>query len=47
VVPILIPGLLQTAEYARALSIAAPIRATVVKRAYGPDPVTTRAVGLG
>ena len=26
---------------------AAPIRATSVKRAYGPDPVTTRAAGLG
>ena len=25
----------------------APIRATSVKRAYGPGPVTTRAVGLG
>ena len=27
--------------------IAGPIRATSVKRAYGPGPVTTRAVGLG
>ena len=26
---------------------AAPIRATSVKRAYEPDPVTTRAAGLG
>jgi hypothetical protein len=26
---------------------AAPIRATIVKRAYEPDPVTTRAAGLG
>jgi hypothetical protein len=26
---------------------AAPIRATGVKRAYGPGPVTTRAAGLG
>ena len=26
---------------------AAPIRATSVKRAYGPGPVTTRAAGLG
>ena len=26
---------------------SAPIRATSVKRAYGPGPVTTRAVGLG
>jgi hypothetical protein len=26
---------------------AAPIRATVVKRAYGSGPVTTRAAGLG
>ncbi len=27
--------------------IAAPIRATSVKRAYEPGPVTTRAAGLG
>jgi len=26
---------------------AAPIRASGVKRAYGPGPVTTRAAGLG
>ena len=26
---------------------SAPIRATSVKRAYGPDPVTTRAAGRG
>jgi hypothetical protein len=26
---------------------SAPIRATTVKRAYGSDPVTTRASGLG
>ena len=26
---------------------AAPIRATSVKRAYGSDPVTRRAAGLG
>src|SRR5215472_10095334 len=26
---------------------AAPIRATIVKRAYGSGPVTTRAAGLG
>ena len=26
---------------------SAPIRATSVKRAYGPGPVTTRAAGLG
>ena len=30
-----------------AIQTAAPIRATSVKRAYGPGPVTTRAVGLG
>ena len=27
--------------------LAAPIRATSVKRAYEPGPVTTRAAGLG
>ena len=27
--------------------LAAPIRATIVKRAYGSGPVTTRAAGLG
>jgi len=27
--------------------ISAPIRATIVKRAYESDPVTTRAAGLG
>ena len=27
--------------------IAAPIRATIVKRAYGSGPVTTRAAELG
>ena len=26
---------------------AAPIRATIVKRAYGSGPVATRAAGLG
>jgi hypothetical protein len=27
--------------------VSAPIRAASVKRAYGSDPVTTRAAGLG
>jgi len=35
------------AAFDQTFFIAAPIRATVVKRAYGSGPVTTRAAGLG